>query len=96
MSAEAIIARRIRQTIQAFRALGAISPETARAKEELDVPSVLLFQRLLSRGVIVELAAGRYYLDEPATEAYLRARRRRAWSVVVVALLVGLYLWLRR
>lgn len=81
-----MVAKRRRELLARFRSVGATSEETARAAEELRVsPGSPMFRIQLGRGVLVETADGRYYLDEAAAERAERLRRGLLLALLVLA-----------
>lgn len=67
----------------AFRALGAVTPATARPGKELPLESVS-FKNLLHRGVIREGAPGTFYLYEPQRPSGFWIRQVIFWIVIVI------------
>ena len=68
----------------AFRALGAVTPATARPGKDLPTETAA-FTNLVRRGIIREGAPGTYYLYEPQRTPGLWARRALVWIVVIFA-----------
>ncbi len=94
MSVPAIILRRERDAVAAFRAARATSPETARPPEALGLGSDLIRRRLEAEAVIRPgRDPGTFYLDEPSWAAANRHRRRLIIIVVALALLAGVALF---
>jgi hypothetical protein len=67
----------------AFRALGAVSPATARPGKELPVETAY-FKNLLRRGAIREGAPGTFYLYEPEPVSRRWGRQVLFWILIVV------------
>ena len=67
----------------AFRALGALTPATARPGKDLPVESAA-FKNLLHRGVVREGAPGTYYLYEPPRASRFWIRQAIFWIVIVI------------
>jgi hypothetical protein len=67
----------------AFRALGAVSPGTARTGKDLPLETVA-FKNLLHRGVIREGAPGTFYLYEPPRPRGSWIRQLIFWMVLVI------------
>lgn len=86
-AATAVLIRREKEMVAAFRARGAIDSGSAVTLESLNLHRGIAFQRLRGHAVIRDAGAERYYLDELSWEAVGRMRRRLA-SVVVVVLVV--------
>jgi hypothetical protein len=91
-AAAAIILRRERDIVNAYRGAGATNPERAVQPEDIGVDRRLVFDRLVRRAVLREAGDGRYYLDEPSWEAIAYVRRRLAIVIImiVVAVLITL------
>jgi len=67
----------------AFRALGAVTPATARPGKDLPLDTTA-FKNLLHRGVIREGAPGTFYLYEPQRTPGLWIRQVVFWIVIVI------------
>jgi hypothetical protein len=67
----------------AFRALGAVTPATARPGKDLPLETAA-FQNLLHRGVIREGATGTFYLYEPPRASGFWIRQLVFWIVIVI------------
>lgn len=83
----AIIAIKRRRIIDAFRAAGATSPQSALLPGEHGIKESFIFKRLIHRGVLVPDVNGRYYLDE-VNELKDRKRRRTLVLLILVILIV--------
>lgn len=95
MGAEAaIIAMKIRQIINRFLEAGAVSPEKAVTKEEIQIHNYLIFKKLTRKGVLVEAGEGRYYLNQERLALYLGNRRRILLMVLVLIILALLIFYL--
>jgi hypothetical protein len=68
--------------LNAFKKNDALSPERAKTKAELHIRSRLIFNKLVSKGVIKQVSGDRYYVDLQAEQRYLR-RRNTALVVVI-------------
>lgn len=66
--------------MNAFKKNDALSPDRAKTKAELHIRSRLIFNRLVSKGVIKQVSGDRYYMDLQAQQRYLRRR----YTLVVV------------
>jgi phosphotransferase system glucose/maltose/N-acetylglucosamine-specific IIC component len=85
-----------KRTMNAFRETDATSPDRARTKAELHIRSTLIFNRLISQGVIKQVSGDRYYMDLQEQASYLRRRRLLVLAVtgvVVVLALIGAFVW---
>jgi hypothetical protein len=67
----------------AFRALGAVTPSTARPAKDLPTETAS-FNILLRRGVIREGAPGMFYLYEPQRAPGYLVRQLLFWIVVII------------
>ena len=85
----AVIMRREREVVTAFRVAGATSPVHALPLHSLSVDDGIGFRRLFARAVIREAHPGAFYLDEGVLTA-VRASRRRVMLIVtgVLAIIV--------
>lgn len=84
-AAAAVIIAKEREIVEAFRDVGAVSPETALPLEQVGVDERIGFRRLRQHEVVREAGPDRYYLDEGVWTAVRNTRRR----VVFVLLAVG-------
>lgn len=86
MSAAAVILLKRSKYLRAFRDANATSPATAKTLAQIGVSDSFLFRRLVSRGVLVALPDGRYYLSEPDVQA----SNTRLWTIKFVVIAIGL------
>lgn len=99
MSAAVLIMRRQRQFIRGFAERGATCPDKAVPFADLGMGRSWIFDRLVGRGVFVEVGSNRFYLDEQAAQGFLRKQRRRALTitsilvVLFLAFLLASFLW---
>lgn len=84
-AAAAVIIKRERDLVEHFQRVGAVSPETAKTRDEIGVDEHMAWFRLVDDAVIRSAADGRFYVDLPTWEAQGRRRRR----VMTVALLIA-------
>lgn len=85
----------INRMIQKFREKGALSAETARDLEELQVKRRLLFHRMVQRRIFIEAAPQKYYLNEPKLLIYNKKRRIMVITILlftIYVLITGIYL----
>jgi hypothetical protein len=83
----AIMVRREREVVEAYRRAGATTPATAISPAELRLDDGAAIQRLRRRAVLRETESGSYYLDEPSWEALHGIRHRFvAVMLIIVAL----------
>jgi hypothetical protein len=89
-AAVAVILMKERHIAEAFQRAGAISPERARAPEELNIGTHgVAWRRLLDQAAVREASAGKYYLDMPSWEASIRMRRRRMAIALFLVIFVA-------
>lgn len=84
-----------RHIVAAFRQAGAVSPTAATTPAAIGVGERFAFLKLRRRGVLQEVGAGRFYLDELRWEGLRHARRRLALLVGLLALALALVPLLR-
>jgi hypothetical protein len=88
-AAGAIVARARREVISHFMQSNSVSPATAAAW----IPDRLIQRRALARfvdrGVIVETAPDKYYLDLPEYDRWRRSMRRRAAIALLAVTILG-------
>ena len=87
-------AARRRRLVDEFRTRGALSPERAILRSDLDLTDAGPFADLFNARVIREAAPGRVYLDLPTLQAYdLKQGRMVLFAgLLVAALLLGAWL----
>jgi hypothetical protein len=90
MSSGAVIVGRQNQYMRTLRQAGATSVETALPLEQLALRDSMLFRHLVMCGVVQAAVGGRYWLDEPAAEVFVR--RRRVRLLVALGIAVGVVL----
>ena len=90
----AIIAIRIRRYQQAFRAAGAVTPDTAVRPSDAGLRESLVFRKLVRHRILVPVSGNRYYLDEARVAAVQHRKRRMlaVWLLVILVLLAGVAL----
>jgi hypothetical protein len=86
-AAAAVIIKKEKRIVEAFRQAGATSPGAAVNPDALGVHQRLAFRKLKAGAALRETGPGLFYLDEPSWEA-MRSFRRR------VALVIGLFVLL--
>lgn len=94
----AIVARQ-KKYMRRFQEAGAVSPETAVDLEQIGCRESLIFRRLVERGVFLTTPQGKYYIDMTAAGIFLKGRRERALTVLLIGLafvIVMIYLLLQR
>lgn len=93
MSAAAIIIRRQREIFHRFLDAEAITPQSAQTLEQVGVRPRWIFHRLAARGVVVEVAPDRWYLDVEVMERF-KEHQTRKLMILTAVLLVGFAIWL--
>ena len=92
----AVLVRRQRAIVRAFRQAGAVTAGGARSAEQLGLPVGIAWQQLASLAVLRSLASGRWFLDEPNWRRLCRRRLALAVAVAAGLLLVLLLAWSMR
>ena len=87
----AIISKKRRRIISAFRNAGATSSESARSLEDVGLSKSVLLEIQKLRGVLVEVAPNRFYLDEIREREVARFRRTLLAALVVFVIVVAWY-----
>ncbi|MBS4056961.1 MAG: hypothetical protein KKD74_03290 [Bacteroidetes bacterium] len=85
----------VNRMIQKFRDKGALSAETARDLDELEVKRRQLFHRLVQRRIFIEAAPQKYYLNQPKLLIYNKKRRIMVITILlftIYLLITGIYL----
>jgi hypothetical protein len=95
-AAAAILIRRERELVDAFRAAGATSPSRAVSLGDLNLERTVAFRRLQRRAVLRATESGLFYLDEPSWNALSDIRRQVAIVMIVAVLVVLLVTLLGR
>jgi len=95
--AAAAVNLRRRRILGKFRALGALSADSARSREDLGTRRSLIFRRMEKLGVLIDRGDEHYYLDENAEERERHRRQRRAtWILAAVTVAVVAFLLIER
>ncbi|MEJ7812194.1 MAG: hypothetical protein WKG32_17405 [Gemmatimonadaceae bacterium] len=89
-AAAAVMLRREREVVDAFRRAGATSPATARPFSDLGLDDTRVVKRLRARAVVREATPGRVYLDEEVWVAVRRTRQRLAFILFFLLLVFAL------
>jgi hypothetical protein len=87
-AAVAIMRRREREVVDDFRAAGAVSPATAQSYNAIGLGESMAIRRLHDRAVIREATPGLWYLDEEVWTAVRRTRKRVAFAMLTLVLLL--------
>jgi len=91
----AVVAKKRREIIQAFRDAGATHPDAARTLQGVGLPPSLLAEVLRLRHVLVEVSDGRFYLDTQREEETTRQRRVVAMLFVLAVAVILFVVWRR-
>jgi hypothetical protein len=86
-AAAALVARARREIQHHFFAADAVRPDRATPFEPANAIEGRQFDRMLSRGIIHQEGAGRYWLDVVAYDVALRARHRRVRLVLILVII---------
>jgi hypothetical protein len=89
MSGAAVI-RRQNQNIDLFNRAGAIDEEHSVLPEEIGVRKRPVFRLMAARGIFIECAPGRYYIDNQASERFKAQRHRRSLLILAAAAIIFL------
>lgn len=84
----AAMKRREDQVINDFRAVGALSPQSAKGAEEIRLDDSRAVSRLRGQSIIREASPGKLYLDEEVLKSVRTRRLRIVWALLVILLLV--------
>lgn len=82
MNGAAVIIVQENRYMSACKKACAVSPDSARTLNELGIRENLAFRKLVGRGVLVLVNDNKYYMDEKAAKAFLKARRRFGLAVL--------------
>jgi hypothetical protein len=93
-AAVAILVRREREIVAAFRAGHATSPDSATTLDAVRVPDGVALRRLRDRAVVRPAGPDRFYLDELVWAAAMRMRRRVVLVVLLVVAMCFVVTWL--
>ena len=93
MSAAAVIIVWIKRIFLFLRERGATSPESAIPAAQVPYSDRWYYERLVRYGA-VKMVGDRCYLDETLAASYLRSRRKRALTFMVLAAFAFGLFWL--
>lgn len=85
----AVIVAKEREIVEAFRDVGATSPDRALTLDQVGVDERIGFRRLRLHEVIREAGPDRYYLDEGVWAAVRDTRRRLALVLLAIGVLLA-------
>lgn len=86
-AAAVIIIKKERDLVEHFQRVGAISPQTARTKDEIGVDGGTAWFRLVDDAVVRSTDNGRFYIDVLTWEALERRRKRVMMVALIIAVL---------
>jgi hypothetical protein len=89
----AVVAKKRKEIIRAFRDSGATHRDAARTLQGVGLPPSLLAEVLKLRHVLVEVSDGRFYLDTHREEETARQRKLVAALLALVVVVVLVVLW---
>ncbi len=92
-AAVAIIIRKEKDIVEAFRRAKATSSATAVSLADVNVDERVPFRILRRRNVVREAEPRRFYLDEAAWAAATRQRRRRLYLVLAFVVAAALLMY---
>lgn len=82
-----------RHIVRAFRNSGAMSAESARIPQDINVATHGAAWRILrNRAIVRDAGEGRFYLDVQSWEADRRSRRKRVLILAILVLAFALWL----
>ncbi|HEY0198350.1 MAG TPA: hypothetical protein VGC19_07395 [Rhodanobacter sp.] len=77
-----------KRIVRAFERAVATTPAMAQTPEQLGLEQGLAWGQLVRHAVLRCPGEGRYFLDMPNWQRLCRLRRRIAWSIIAVLLIV--------
>ncbi len=86
MSGAAVMIIKQNRWMRQCEALGAVSPDSAVAVEEIRNTDSWLFKRMVSKGVFILTENGKLYMDPSVAKQFCKTRRIK----VIMGLLLGL------
>ena len=87
-AAAVVIIKRERDLVEHFQRVGAVSPQTARTKDEIGVDGGTAWFRLVDDAVVRSADNGRFYIDVLTWQA-LERRRRRVMTVALIVVVLA-------
>lgn len=94
MSSQAHVIIKQNEDMRKFRSAGAVDMKSARTPAELGVKPDRIFRKMVDKEVFRQGRAGDlYYLDTAAAEAFVEARRKRAFYMFLLIIAVFLVLF---
>jgi hypothetical protein len=84
----AVVVMQQNRLIRRFRDVEATETESARTLTEIGCRNSWVFRRMVARGVFIETADSRFYLDEDAKRRFVKRRRRVMFIFLAVAILL--------
>jgi hypothetical protein len=89
----AVVARKRKAIIRAFREAGATHRDSAKTLQEVGLPPTVLVEVMKLRHVLVEVEEGRFYLDSRREEEASVTRSRIVALLIFAAAVVVYVLW---
>ncbi len=80
--------------MRAFRKAEATDRSRAKTLAELGIRETRIFRGMVEKGVFVPAGRDAYYMDQDGAAEFIAARRKRAFYMLVLALIVILLLWI--
>ena len=90
--AAAAIHRKEREVREDFQAAGATQPISACSLADLRLDESMTLRRLMNRSIVREASPGLFYWDEDVYRSVRAMRRRMAFLLMTVVLIVGIML----
>jgi hypothetical protein len=90
--AAAAIHRKEREVREDFQTAGATQPISACSLADLGLDESMTMRRLMNRSIIREASPGLFYWDEDVYRSVRSMRRRMAFLMAAVMLIVGIML----
>ena len=87
-AAAVVIIKRERDLVEHFQRVGAVSPQTARTKDEIGVDGGTAWFRLVDDAVVRSADNGRFYIDVLTWQA-LERRRKRVMTVALIVVVLA-------
>ena len=84
----AIVIRKQNKYIDSFNKVGAIDATNAISLSEIGIRRSFIFDRMVSRGVFIQCADDKFYIDNKAAVYFKEYRRRKALIFLAVVLAI--------
>lgn len=89
MNAAAVVIHKQNKLIEFFNETGAIDAEHAISIAQFGIRRNYIFNRMVSRGVFIEYEPDKFYIDNDTVPAFMAKRRTRAFTALVVVLIIA-------